>query len=41
MNLDRKFLTKNPDLVASGITRGILCYVRNEDLSTDTTPSTP
>jgi N-acetylmuramoyl-L-alanine amidase len=33
MNLDRNFLTKNPDLVANGITRGILCYVRNEDLS--------
>ncbi len=41
MNLDRNYLTKNPDLVASGITRGILCYVRNEDLSSGSTPETP
>jgi N-acetylmuramoyl-L-alanine amidase len=41
MNLDRNFLTKNPDLVASGITRGILCYVRNEDLSSEETPEAP
>ena len=37
MNLDRKFLTKNPDLVAAGVTKGILCYVRNEDLSAEDT----
>jgi N-acetylmuramoyl-L-alanine amidase len=33
MNLDRKILTKQPDLVASGIVQGILCYIRNEDVS--------
>jgi N-acetylmuramoyl-L-alanine amidase len=40
MNLDRKILTEQPDLLARGITSGILCYVRNEDISlpTATTP---
>ena len=33
MNLDRQLLTQNPDLVAEGITQGILCYIRNEDAS--------
>lgn len=28
--LDRKFLTRHTDRVASGITDGILCYLRNE-----------
>lgn len=30
LNLDRKILTEQPDLVAQGITDGTLCYVRNE-----------
>ena len=30
LNLDRRILTEQPDLVAQGITNGILCYVRNE-----------
>lgn len=30
LNLDRRILTEQPDLVARGITDGILCYVRNE-----------
>lgn len=30
LNLDRRILTEQPDLVAQGITNGILCYVKNE-----------
>ncbi|MBI3362318.1 MAG: N-acetylmuramoyl-L-alanine amidase [Chloroflexi bacterium] len=30
LNLDRKILTEQPDLVAQGVTEGILCYARNE-----------
>jgi N-acetylmuramoyl-L-alanine amidase len=33
MNLDRQILTQHPDLVAEGITNGILCYLYNEDIS--------
>ncbi len=40
MNLDYQILTKQPDLVAQGVTEGILCYVRNEDVSSEAT-STP
>ena len=32
LNLDYQILTKHPDLIASGITQGILCFVRNEDI---------
>jgi N-acetylmuramoyl-L-alanine amidase len=39
MNLDRKILTEQPDLLAQGITAGILCYVRNEDISSQPTPA--
>jgi N-acetylmuramoyl-L-alanine amidase len=39
MNLDRQLLTEQPDLVAEGVSSGILCFVRNEDLSQlDTQP---
>lgn len=31
--LDRELLTDHPDIVAEGITNGILCYVRNEPIS--------
>lgn len=31
LNLDRVILTQNPDLVADGIAKGVLCYIRNED----------
>jgi len=37
MNLDRRILTEYPELVAQGITQGILCYIRNEDVSTSPT----
>ena len=33
MNLDRQILTQQPDLIASGITEGLLCYLYNEDIS--------
>ncbi|MBI9045201.1 MAG: N-acetylmuramoyl-L-alanine amidase [Anaerolineaceae bacterium] len=32
MNLDRELLTQNSELIAEGITEGILCYVRNETI---------
>jgi N-acetylmuramoyl-L-alanine amidase len=35
LNLDRQMLTKKQDLIAEGITDGILCYVRNEDINQD------
>jgi N-acetylmuramoyl-L-alanine amidase len=31
MNLDREILTQQPDVIANGITSGILCFLRNED----------
>jgi N-acetylmuramoyl-L-alanine amidase len=31
LNLDRQILTQHQDLIAKGISDGILCYVRNED----------
>ncbi len=33
LNLDRQILTTQPDLVAGGISNGILCYIFNEDAS--------
>jgi N-acetylmuramoyl-L-alanine amidase len=33
LNLDRKILTEQPDLVAKGVTAGILCFVRNEPVN--------
>jgi N-acetylmuramoyl-L-alanine amidase len=36
MNLDRDLLTNNTDLVSQGVASGILCYIRNEDVSTPT-----
>jgi N-acetylmuramoyl-L-alanine amidase len=38
LNLDHDFLTQKPDLAAKGITDGILCYLRNEDIPTQTAP---
>jgi len=32
LNLDREILTKQPDVIAKGVTAGILCYVRNETI---------
>jgi len=41
LNLDREMLTQKSDVVAKGITDGILCYINNEDLiaSATATPS--
>ncbi|HUF37665.1 MAG TPA: N-acetylmuramoyl-L-alanine amidase [Anaerolineales bacterium] len=33
MNLDRQLLTRHPDQIAQGITDGILCFIRNEDIN--------
>ncbi len=30
LNLDRRILTEQPDLVAQGITNGVLCYIKNQ-----------
>ncbi|HWQ45993.1 MAG TPA: N-acetylmuramoyl-L-alanine amidase [Longilinea sp.] len=38
LNLDRDFLTSHTDIVAEGIVQGILCYLRNEAITTQTTP---
>jgi N-acetylmuramoyl-L-alanine amidase len=38
LNLDREFLTQKPDVAALGISNGILCYLRNEDIPTQTAP---
>jgi N-acetylmuramoyl-L-alanine amidase len=39
LNLDRKILTEQPDLVAKGVTAGILCYVRNEPVNPQEPPT--
>jgi N-acetylmuramoyl-L-alanine amidase len=38
MNLDREILTQHPDVIANGIASGILCFVRNEDVSATQVP---
>ncbi|MFZ0531656.1 MAG: N-acetylmuramoyl-L-alanine amidase [Anaerolineales bacterium] len=38
MNLDREILTQHPDVIANGIASGILCFVRNEDVSSTQVP---
>ncbi len=38
LNLDRVILTQKPQVIAAGITNGILCYLNNEDLTTTPTP---
>ena len=40
LNLDRQILTENPDLVAQGIVNGLLCFIRNENVTlTQPSPS--
>lgn len=34
MNLDRQILTQQPEILAQGVTSGILCFIRNEDVNT-------
>jgi N-acetylmuramoyl-L-alanine amidase len=38
MNLDRQILTEHPDLVAKGITDGILCFIYNENIPAQNSP---
>jgi N-acetylmuramoyl-L-alanine amidase len=38
MNLDREILTQHPDVIANGIASGILCFIRNEDVSATQVP---
>jgi N-acetylmuramoyl-L-alanine amidase len=33
LNVDRQFLTEHADLAAKGIAEGILCYIKNEDIT--------
>jgi N-acetylmuramoyl-L-alanine amidase len=39
LNLDRDMLQNHPELPAQGITEGILCYLRNEDVGTNPAPT--
>jgi N-acetylmuramoyl-L-alanine amidase len=39
LNLDRQILTEKTDVVAQGITGGILCFIQNEDISPSPEPS--
>lgn len=36
LNLDRQILTENPDLIAQGIVNGLMCYIRNENVTQPT-----
>lgn len=38
MYLDRELLTEHPDVVALGIARGLLCYLRNEEVTIPAAP---
>ncbi len=39
LNLDRDMLQNHPELPAQGITEGILCFLRNEDVGTNPVPT--
>lgn len=40
LNLDRQILTEKPDLIAQGIVNGLLCFIRNENVTlTQDTPA--
>lgn len=41
MNLDRQFLTQTPEIAATGIARGVICFVRNESIATPSSLPTP
>lgn len=41
MNLDRQILTERPDVIAHGISAGVLCFVRNEEVAPTPTPGQP
>ena len=39
LNLDRQILTQHTDVVAQGVTQGILCFLRNEAVELTQTPT--
>lgn len=39
LNLDRELLTKTPEKAASGIVDGIICYIRNQPITQNSTPT--
>jgi N-acetylmuramoyl-L-alanine amidase len=39
LNLDRDMLQNHPEIPAQGITEGILCFLRNENVGTSTVPT--
>jgi N-acetylmuramoyl-L-alanine amidase len=39
LNLDRDMLQNHPEIPAQGITQGILCFLRNEDVGTNPVPT--
>jgi N-acetylmuramoyl-L-alanine amidase len=41
LNLDRQILTEHPDVVAHGISAGILCFIHNEEVAPTPTPGQP
>jgi N-acetylmuramoyl-L-alanine amidase len=41
LNLDRQILTEKTDIVAQGVSEGILCFINNEDISPGLDPSPP
>ncbi len=41
LNLDRQFLTERPDLAAKGILDGILCFLNDEDITSNSLQPTP
>ena len=41
LNLDRQILTEEPELIAEGVTSGILCFLRNEPISVQDSTLTP
>jgi N-acetylmuramoyl-L-alanine amidase len=38
LNLDRQILTRGQDQIAKGVSDGVLCYIRNEDISSTEQP---
>lgn len=40
LNLDQQILTQNPDVIAQGIVDGLLCFIRNENVTPTQTSQT-
>jgi len=40
LNLDQQILTQKPDLIAQGIVDGLLCFIRNENVTPTQTNQT-